>query len=403
MGRFAALLKSRAVTHAASRLRALGPPPILLPRGEMGSAAMSQPQTTFEPRDRSATMTAFPLLVVFALAAGCSGSGRNAHGGGDGGSDAGAGEPWQLVFEHLSGSLMSVDGTGPDDVWAVGADTRDGKGAQVLRFDGTQWTREDAGVQADLWWVHVFGPSSVMLGGTKGTIVRYDGSSFTQQDTPAMRTVYGIWGASEDDVWAVGGEPDAEPGFVWRYDGSSWTDQSDMLPSEVKGTSLFKVWGRSADDVWIVGVDGVAVHWDGSQLQAADSDSQERLFTVHGGPSGEQLVAVGGDAGGIIVEYDGTTWHKVTPNPTPTQLFGVFMTGTNRGFAVGYDGIVLQRDATAWKVLDTGVELSNPLHAVWVDSAGGFWAVGGDINSGPAPVDGMLLHRGMKVSHEIAP
>src|SRR5262245_35375382 len=54
----------------------------------------------------------------------------------DGGNDADAGgnEPaqkWQLVFHDLDPALMSVSGSAADDVWAVGADSRDGKGALV--------------------------------------------------------------------------------------------------------------------------------------------------------------------------------------------------------------------------------------------------------------------------------
>jgi len=64
-------------------------------------------------------------------------------------------EPWQLVFEELEPSLMSVSGSAADDVWAVGADARDGSGALVLHYDGERWQRMSTGVEADLWWVHV--------------------------------------------------------------------------------------------------------------------------------------------------------------------------------------------------------------------------------------------------------
>jgi hypothetical protein len=337
-------------------------------------------------------------LALLALAIACSGNTDSKK------PDAGttvANSSWHVVLQNLDGALMSVDGTSASDVWAVGADTRDGKGATVLHFDGTSWTRKQTGVNADLWWVHAFGADSLMMGGTHGTIVRYDGQQLTRMDTPGSGQVFGIWGVSESDVWAVGGEPDTEPGFVWRYDGSAWTNASDMLPEPVKGTPLFKVWGRAANDVWIVGLDGVAMHWNGSALELGDSGTKDRLFTVHGLPSGQPaFVAVGGDASPVLVQNDGTKWHTLAHNPAPTQLFGVFMRSAKEGYAVGYDGIVLGYDGAAWKLLKTPFELTNPLHAVWVDPSGGVWAVGGDVLS-PVPSDGVLVHQGKAIPHEI--
>ena len=231
---------------------------------------------------------------------------------GDNGS-GGSASDWSLVFDGLDGALMSVDGTSAHDVWIAGADTRNGKGATVLHYNGKGWLRHITGVEADLWWVHVFGKSSVLFGGAKGTIVRYDGKSFTPMDTPGSSTVYGIWGTSEDEIWAVGGDPDVSPGFVWRWDGKQWTDMTVMLPAGKNGPALFKVWGHAADDLWIVGYEGTTVHWNGSAFEAADSGTDQPLFTVHGARSGDpSFVTVGGDSSAVILENDGTDWHNVT-------------------------------------------------------------------------------------------
>jgi hypothetical protein len=347
--------------------------------------------------DRSTRVLALVGLASLLLAA-CGKSASHPAGGADAGAKK---ESFDLVFEQLDGALISVSGSSSSDVWTVGADTRDGRGALVLHYDGSTWTRQDTSANADLWWVHVFSSSSIFMGGSKGTILHYDGSAFTKMTTPVMSTVYGVWGASEDDVWAVGGEPDAEPGFLWHYDGIKWSDATDMLPAELQGQSLFKAWGRAKDDAWVVGVDGVAAHWDGSAFASAATGTTEKLFTVHGSSDGKTLVAVGGDANGVIVERVGTKWHKLVPNPAPTQLFGVFCHSADLAYAVGYDGTVLERNASAWKLLDIGHELPNPFHAVWVDPDGGVWAVGGDLLNGPAPTDGMLVHKGKSVPHEI--
>jgi hypothetical protein len=338
------------------------------------------------------------IAIVLAPACGDDGTSRGDGGGaGDGGDEP----AWTLVFQGLDGALMSIAGTSSSNVWTVGSDTLDGNGALVLHYDGESWTREIAGTDADLWWVHVLDERSIFIGGSGGTLLHYDGASFEPMETPGSSIVFGIWGLSEDDLWAVGGEPDIAPGFVWHYDGSAWTDMTAMLPAEVMDRSLFKVWGRSADDVWLVGMEGVALHWDGAGFELQEPATTRRLFTVHGTQQGEPaFVAVGGIGSGVIVENDGTQWHNVTPMPEPTELFGVFMVSNNEGYAVGYEGTVMQRVGSAWELLDTGVELFNPFHSVWADPDGDIWAVGGDVQR-VAPNDGMLLHRGKVVSNEI--
>lgn len=342
------------------------------------------------------------------VAAACGDGGSAATGDASGASDAGAdagdaGEAWQLVFEGLDGALMSVAGTRADDVWTAGADTRDGEGALVLHFDGKRWRRVPTGVEADLWWVHALGERDVFIGGARGTIVHWDGDAFERMDTPGDSTVYGIWGASSDDVWAVGGDPDASPGFVWHFDGSAWDDWTDRLPKAAQGPPIFKAWGRAADDVWMVGIGGLAVHWNGTEFEAGDSGSERMLFTVHGVADGQPaFVAVGGYGDAVIVEHDGdgTAWHNATPDPPLPQLFGVCMIGPNDGYAVGLDGAVARRRGSAWNLLDIGMELFDPFHSVWVDPDGGVWAAGGDVMS-PVPRDGMLLHSGEEISDAI--
>jgi hypothetical protein len=337
------------------------------------------------------------VVLALALSAGCDdSSGDDDSGGSDGG------EPFALVFEELDAALISVAGTSASDVWTVGADTRDGNGALVLHYDGERWTRERTAVEEDFWWVHVVDARLVYMGGTGGAIVRWDGDDYARMDTPGAGTVFGIWGASEAELWAVGGEPDIAPGFVWRYDGSRWTDLTATLPEQARGPSLFKVWGRSRSDVWIVGADGLALHWDGERFELGDAGTTRRLFTVHGPPEGDpRFVAVGGFGDAVIIEHDGTQWHSATPDPAPFELFGVFMVSEDEGYAVGAEGTVVHRSSSAWKLLDTGFELFNPLHAVWVDREGGVWSVGGDLLTA-TPDEGMLLHRGKVVSNEVS-
>src|SRR5258706_14912027 len=85
---------------------------------------------------------------------------------------------WREVFRDLPGALISVSGTSEKDVWTVGGDPGDGSGAFVLHFDGTGWRRLSTGQNADLWWAHPFLDVPVFIGGSKGTILRYQNDTF---------------------------------------------------------------------------------------------------------------------------------------------------------------------------------------------------------------------------------
>ena len=307
-----------------------------------------------------------------------------------GGGDDRVSEEWSVVFSKLPGALTSVWGTSADDIWAVGSDPNDGSGQTVLHFDGSQWSRLETGFSGDLWWVFGFEGGPVFIGGKNGLILRFEGGTFQRMDTPGTATVYGIWGEAPDDLWAVGGNV-VSGAFAWRFDGSSWT-QGEGFPSELaESESMFKVSGRAKDDVWIVGTGGVALHYDGRRFTREPSGTTQVLFTVH--TSLQRYAAVGGFGGsdsGAIVENDGSRWMDVTPKGIPNMM-GVWLE-RDLGYAVGVEGTVLRREGGDWKRVDTGIELAETLHAVWVDPEGGVWAVGGQVLAPPL-ADGVMIYR----------
>ena len=302
------------------------------------------------------------------------------------------GPAWRVVLEHQPSGLVSVAGSSARDVWVCGSDS--GDGPAVLHWDGGSWSRMTTGTRGDLWWVHVFGPGRALFGGAQGHIVSYADGSFTAEATPGARTVYGVWGTTPSDAWAVGGNPDDQTGFVWRNVSGTWTSVAlpDGLASKV---AFYKVFGFAADDVYLVGTGGTLLHFDGASFTALNTTpawttSEKPLFTAHG--AGGRIAAVGGFAGGLLLEYDAGTLTNASPRGL-MGLSGVFLTGRDSGWAVGQKLTVLERNTSGWQRVDTGHVRSEDLHAVWADPDGGVWAVGGDIQSLPMS-DGLLLHYG---------
>lgn len=312
------------------------------------------------------------------------------------GDDDAAAPQWQLVHEGLPGSLLSVWGTSATDVWAVGADARDGTGPLVVHYDGSAWSRVATGQTAGgLWWVFGFAGGPIYMGGEGGVILRYEGGAFTRLSTPGTNTVFGIWGAAPDDMWAVGGASDATGGFAWRLrTGDTWTAEP-TLPADVPTiAAVWKAFGTSASDVWFVGSNGVSMHWDGSALSRGETGVGSSLFTVHA--NAHRFTAVGGLSNGIIVEYEAGAWHTVSLAATAPGLSGVCLRPDDTGFAVGALGAVYERSAAGWQEVDLGFSLTRNLHGVWIDPSGGIWAVGGRTFSSPQ-TDGVLVHRGEHV------
>jgi hypothetical protein len=64
----------------------------------------------------------------------------------------------------------------------------------------------------------------------------------------------------------------------------------------------------------------------------------------------------------------------------------------DQAYAVGEFGTVLRRGSGGWSAEKSHVT-DQALHAAWIDSDGGVWAVGGRFDT-PRTSAGVLIHRG---------
>jgi hypothetical protein len=308
---------------------------------------------------------------------------------------------WDVVVESERAALLSVSGTRADDVWMVGADA--GDGPLVLHWDGADWLRTPASGSGDLWWVQALPQGTVYLAGSGATLLRYQAGVLQRMDTPALQDpiVFGVWAAAPDDLYAVGSGP-AAGGFLWHSDGGAWA--ALPLPAELplgdgsERPALFKVWGPSAADVWVVGDLGVVLRGNARDgFRRVESDTDERLFTVHGGNG--RAIMVGGTANGLALEAavgGGSAQDHLEPVTPPgsSPLQGVCVSETGAVWAVGVGGNVYARDSGSllWRDVLTQIPVQS-LHAVWVDPEGGVWAVGGNVLT-PELDHGVALHYG---------
>lgn len=304
-----------------------------------------------------------------------------------------AAKDWVVVADAQPSALLSVRARSATDVWVVGA--HDSSGPVIEHYDGTGWTRvaSNLGANIDTWWVTDWDDGHVMVGGAQGAIAeRAGGGDFAQLTTPPGNvTVFGIWGATSTDVWAVGGTG-AGGAFVWRYDGAAWTPQT--IDSDI--ATCWKVNGRAADDVWVSCTGGATLHWDGAALTRMNIpdavDQQASLFSI--GVTANRVITVGGAGTGVLFENAGSGWTSPLGS-VGVLLSGVAVSEDDDAYAVGAGGTILHREKSGAWTNQTSNTLED-LHAATIDDTGDVWAVGGRFNETPRTA-GVLLHAGTEL------
>lgn len=303
---------------------------------------------------------------------------------------------WQLLASELPSALLSVSGRSASDMYAVGADK--GHGPLVLHFNGKTWAELHTGTTGDLWWVQAFPNGKTLMAGASGTVLRFDGLHFERLPTPGLgrHTVYGVWGSTPDDFYAVG-SAGGRNGFIWHYHGGTF--EQELLPSDLPRISggeipgFFKAFGQG-DDVWVVGAAGSILHRKaGRPFTVVPTTTKDTLFTVSG--VGERLLTVGGAGNGLVFDGQGGTFHDASPAGAGL-LQGVFATD-HGDWLSGERGLIYTRAQAGgpFTVVDHGIPLppASSLHSIFVDASGGVWSAGGNVLT-PALDNGMLLHYG---------
>ncbi len=288
---------------------------------------------------------------------------------------------WVLLTPHPT--LRGVGFAGPDAGWAVGAT------GTVLHYDGKTWSPVDTPLDADLSGLFVDADGIPWVTGGGGLIGRVTPGGWqfvTQPYVQVDLTAIDLLG--EMAGWAVGGWPfQPTDGVVfWQRADERWNPRlaSDVPP-------LFDIDVLSQDEAWAVGQDfqveeptraGVVWHYMAGAWTAADSPEVSALFAVEAVSSADVWVA-GQD--GALLHYDGTAWER-SPMPENIHLYGLHFRLPGDGWAVGerldliskpprYLAVAFHYDGVSWQEIP--VPIGPPrLLAVYALAADDVWAVG---------------------------
>ena len=163
------------------------------------------------------------------------------------------GTAWTEQTSPTTEDLWGVWGAAANDLWAVGGRGRAEGQATLLHFDGTEWTAqtipdlERAGVNA-LFKVWGTSASNVHVVGQNGAVIRYDGTTWTEELVGASDDLIALWGTGPANIVVVGGRGS---GIVSRFDGQNWRTE-DLAPLP----GLNGVWLNEANRAHVVGTVG---------------------------------------------------------------------------------------------------------------------------------------------------
>lgn len=241
------------------------------------------------------------------------------------------GTGWSGMTTPVTAGLTAIDAASAGNVWAVGAD------GTVLYYDGSSWTQDT--LVSDTYGSLDFSDVFVLAsGGTKNVYItggdEYDsygivlhrvfrGSSGSQLADESMGSVNAL------DLSTFYGSSASRPGSVWaastsavfitastkvlKWNGSSW---SDLNINSLSGNNILRdVWGTASDSVWVSGLSTLA-HWDGSTWTSADYYTKWDSYHGIAGTGANDIYVAGTDQNtdGIILHYSGGYWSQIKTN-----------------------------------------------------------------------------------------
>lgn len=282
---------------------------------------------------------------------------------------------WTTIDIGPTASLSGVWGSDANDVFIVGGSTTKG---EVHHFDGEVWSKMDVPDVGLLSWSYGFGSDDVWSVGRGGAIVHYDGTAWAEVDSKTDQDLWGVWGASPNDIYVVGGNVFSGQVTILHWDGSEI--QQEELPSEANPLdvrALFKVYGIGSR-VFAVGASGLIVEKTSEGwIRHSGGSEADQDFVALWGTSDDDIIAVGGRTSPKVATWDGTSWTTITASENFGGLNAVYVNPAGEVLVGGTQGSIGYFDRESNDVVfrrsDTGIDV----HAIWAGPDGGAYAVGG--------------------------
>lgn len=294
---------------------------------------------------------------------------------------------WTVSAEYGEdvGAIFSIWADGPGSIIAVGGQPLQGV---ALEYVDEAWVRvmDLPEPVPRLSWIHGIGEMRVAVG-YYGVVIQREDGLWQHRESGVEAPLWGVWGATEDDLWAVGGGgPEGSP-ILLHDDGDGWSEV-DVSGLVGESNALYKVWGRSADDVYAVGAGGLILHFDGAAWSVQESPIGSTLIGIAG--DDDEVVVAGGRSSGVVLRQIDGEWNRLG-FPDDEGFDGAWIDGEGYPTVVGRRGFIgrFAPEGIAWTREESGV--TDELHTIIGVPGGPVFAVGGHFDS--APYTGVILRR----------
>ncbi len=119
------------------------------------------------------------------------------------------GNDWQQIDAGTADDLVSLWGTGPNEIVAVGGRSN----GVIATYNGTQWTSRSAAPLPGLNGMFPLKEGEYLIGGLIGSAAVYNVNTdeYETETTPTARTIHAIWHDGANTTYAVGGRSSETP------------------------------------------------------------------------------------------------------------------------------------------------------------------------------------------------
>lgn len=253
-----------------------------------------------------------------------------------------------------------------------------------LTCDQVAWCRSETGVSRDERFTKVWGSSAtdVWAIGSRGTVVRWDGSAWKPFPIPVKATFFSIWGSGANDIWAA-----SDTQTIFHTEGFK-NGTVEWVPKPAPFLDYFSkvvgaIWGSGPNDVRVGGGECATASWPQHtgnmllRLPIAGGEEQDPE-TDAGAPALDWLpvAGYGGTVNGLWGSSATNVWALVDNRQTTSNYEGVdYEAGkTLHGAPPASPDVDTQSDTLAWESIDS--QSAYVLRGIWGSSESDVWAVG---------------------------
>jgi hypothetical protein len=249
-------------------------------------------------------------------------------------------------------TLRAVGGSSATDVWITG------DAGVILHYNGTAWSELTRVVGTSLLGVTSGSASSVAIVGTNGTLLNYTGSAFALSPQAGL-PIYGIWATDTNNIYA------SSVGTILHYNGTTWTSAYAGATDVYNGIS-----GASSSEIFAAGMSGDASVFNGSTWSTVALGSGPLLGVWVISPT----LAYGCGNAGQLGYSNGTSYVQATPASPTANLTAVWGDAATNVFTVASNGSIGHTKGGAFTAMTSNT--TSALNAVHGFTGLDVWAAG---------------------------